>query len=56
MIFKQWRLEIELGKFPEKLMLLTKRDLRLRRPIRSGIWPKREFPLRLRTPNRGKEN
>ena len=54
-IFKQWRPEIESGKFSEKL-LLRKRDLRLRRPVRSGIWSERDFPLRLRTLKREREN
>ena len=38
-IFKWWRLEIESGKFPEKL--LRKRDLKLRRLVRYGIWLER---------------
>ena len=55
--FKRWRLEIKSRKFLEKLLLLMrKRDLRLRRPVRFGIWSEREFPLRLRTLKREREN
>ncbi|KAM1081620.1 hypothetical protein ACFX13_020732 [Malus domestica] len=40
---------MEEGKTPEKLLSFRNRDLRLRRPERSGIWPERELPLKLRT-------
>lgn len=47
--FKRWRDEMEAGKTPEKLLSFKKRDLRLTRPERSGIWPEMELPLKLRT-------
>jgi len=40
---------MESGKSPEKLLLSRKRDLRLTRPERFGIWPESEFPLKLKT-------
>ena len=42
-IFKWWRLEIESGKLPKKLLKLRKRDLRSRRPERFGIGWRESF-------------
>ena len=41
--FKWWRLEIESGKLPKKLLKLRKRDLRSRRPERFGIGWRESF-------------